>query len=245
MPRAIRPWLLTAFVLFICGTALLAMPQKEGTQKPDREEEYLKKMKNAGYDTSKPYNLYFRLVIEPRCENRVVSRLQEAGFDVVRPPSRISYVLEAHKAMVPRLASLQKIRRFLNSLVKSRCGPGITGSYTEWGFAPDHDEPYAAPADLCSLLPEGEASKIAGQIYDSPSKSFDPEGTSCRYRARDGSQIVFNVWVDSSRFLAVHRFAELTAFFRGGGRHRVASDLRGVGDVAYWNEPHMLLARSG
>ena len=248
MPRAIRPLLLVSYLLLFAGTALLAMAQKEGTSKPDPEEEYLEKMKKAGYDTSKPYKLYFRLVIEAQCENHVVSRLREAGFDVVRPLSRITYVLEAHKAMVPRLASLQKIRRYLDSLVKSRCGPGPTGSYTEWGFEPGGHGAYPAPTDLCSLLPAAEASKIAGQAYDSPSKSLDRSvllQETCTYRSQEGSQIFLNANVNPSRFLAVHRFAERTAFFRGGGRHGVASDLKGIGEEAYWDEAHALLVRKG
>jgi hypothetical protein len=145
MPSAIRPLFLAPFVLFFCGTVLLAVGQKKATSKPDPDEESLEQMKNAGYDLSKPYKLDFDLVIWNECEKEAVAYLQKAGFHVdVSPNGNAGKNLKASKTMVPELSALRTIRRDFDSLVKSPCGalPGYYG----WGPDDDQDEVYLAEA---------------------------------------------------------------------------------------------------
>jgi len=146
MARAIRPLLLASFVLFFCGTVLLAVGQKEGTRKPDPDEEALEQMKNAGYDLSKPWKLDFELDIWNECEKEAVAHLQKAGFHVdVSPNGNAGKILKASKTMVPELSALRTIRRDFDSLVKSPCS-ALPGYYLQWGFDADQDEAFLAEA---------------------------------------------------------------------------------------------------
>ena len=145
MPRAIRP-LLALFVLFISGTASLAVAQKKATPKSDPDEELLEQMKNARYDLSKPYKLTFHLNIWTECEKEAVAYLQKAGFHVdVVPNGNAGRILEARKIMVPELSALRTIRQDFDSLVKSPCND-IPGYYIGWGVDADQDEAFFAQA---------------------------------------------------------------------------------------------------
>jgi hypothetical protein len=107
------------------------------------------------------------------------------------------------------------------------------------------------PADLCSLLPAAEVSKILGKTYDSPQKSIAPPsfpptaaGTDCKYQSRDGSQLRFIAYADPSSRAAALRFAKLTEFFRGP-RPVKKGLIPGLREEAYFDESSGLLVRKG
>jgi hypothetical protein len=75
------------------------------------------------------------------------------------------------------------------------------------------------PADLCSLLPAAEVSKILGQTYNTPEKSVAPRpyantatGTDCNYSAKAG-KLWFRAYVDPSPSAASELFAKLKLFY--------------------------------
>jgi hypothetical protein len=103
------------------------------------------------------------------------------------------------------------------------------------------------PADLCSLLPAAEVSKILGKAYDAPEKSVAPrpfantaEGTNCNYSSKGaGGRLQFIAYVDPSPAAATDLFARLSAFY--GTPTRVT----GLGDEAYFDRAHALHVRKG
>ena len=101
------------------------------------------------------------------------------------------------------------------------------------------------PADLCSLLPAAEVSKILGQAYDSPQKSVAPRpyantamGTDCNYLAK-GSKLWFRAYVDPSPSAAADLFAKLGKFYSP------QTPVAGLGDEAYFDPEHALHVRKG
>jgi|SRR5579864_1820913 len=101
------------------------------------------------------------------------------------------------------------------------------------------------PADLCSLLPATEVSKILGQAYDSPQKSVAPRpfantatGTDCNYLAK-GSKLWFRAYVDPSPSAAADLFAKLSKFYGP------PTPITGLGDEAYFDAAHALHVRKG
>ena len=102
-----------------------------------------------------------------------------------------------------------------------------------------------APADVCSLLPAAEVSKILGQAYDSPQKSVAPRpfgntvtGTDCRHRSLH-SKLLFRAYFDPSPSAAVDLFAKLSKFYG------TPTPISGLGDAAYFDEAHGLHVRKG
>jgi hypothetical protein len=103
------------------------------------------------------------------------------------------------------------------------------------------------PADLCSLLPAADVSKVMGKPYDSPGKSVAPRpfantatGTDCHYPLKNsGSKLWFRAYVDPSPAAATELFAKLSKFY--GPPTPVA----GLGDEAYLDAQHALHARKG
>ena len=247
MARAIRPLLLALFVLFFGGTALRAVAQKKATPKPDPDEKILIRLREAGVDLTQPHKIMFTLILPTRIREQGISHLTQEGFDVYPfAMENFQSLLNATRTIVPELATLRSIRRDINALIASLLRPHERGSYQDWDISDPH------VTGLCALLPATELNQITGQTYDPPQESVagpalpnTATGIECRYVSKNAGQLLFIAWVDPSRFLAVHRFAKLTEFFRGGGRHGVAKDLKGVGDEAYWDERHALLVRKG
>jgi hypothetical protein len=103
-----------------------------------------------------------------------------------------------------------------------------------------------APADLCSLLPAAEVSKVLGQAYGSPEKTVAPRpfantntGTDCNYRSKEGSKLWFRAYVDPSSSAAADLFARLSKFYGP------PTPIKGLGDEAYFDAQHALHARKG
>ncbi len=102
------------------------------------------------------------------------------------------------------------------------------------------------PADLCSLLPAADVSKILGQAYASPKKSVAPRpfantntGTDCHYLSKNGSDLWFRAYVDSSPAQATELFARLSMFYGP------PTPIKGLGDEAYFDQKHALHGRKG
>jgi len=102
------------------------------------------------------------------------------------------------------------------------------------------------PADLCSLLPAAEVSKILGQAYNSPKKSVAPRpfantntGTDCNYLSKGGSKLWFRAYVDPSPAAATDLFAKLSKFYSP------PAPVKGVGDEAYFDPQHAIHVRKG
>jgi hypothetical protein len=101
------------------------------------------------------------------------------------------------------------------------------------------------PADLCSLLPAAEVSKVLGRDYDSPQKTVAPRpyqntasGTDCNYLAK-GSKLWFRAYVDPSPSAAADLFARLSKFYGP------QTPVNGIGDEAYFDAEHALHVRKG
>jgi hypothetical protein len=101
------------------------------------------------------------------------------------------------------------------------------------------------PADLCSLLPATEVSKVLGQTYNPPQKTVAPrpfantaEGTDCNYSAK-GSKLWFRAYVDPSPSAATDLFARLHRYYG------TATTVTGVGDEAYFDKDHAIHVRKG
>ena len=101
------------------------------------------------------------------------------------------------------------------------------------------------PADLCSLLPAGEVSKILGQTYGAPEKSVAPRpyantatGTDCRYSSKN-SKLWFRAYVDPSASAAGELFAKLKIFYSP------PTPVAGIGDEAYFDRDHAIHVRKG
>jgi hypothetical protein len=102
------------------------------------------------------------------------------------------------------------------------------------------------PADLCSLLPAADVSRILGQTFDSPQKSVAPRpfantntGTDCNYVSKNGSKLWFRAYVDPSPAAATDLFARLRMFYGP------PTPVKGVGDEAYLDSQHALHIRKG
>jgi hypothetical protein len=104
------------------------------------------------------------------------------------------------------------------------------------------------PADLCSLLPAADATKILGQSYDSPENGKAPrpyantaEGTDCHYPSKTnrGSTLWFRTYVDPSPAAATELFAKLKMFYSP------PTPVAGLGDEAYFDPKHGLHVRKG
>ncbi len=102
------------------------------------------------------------------------------------------------------------------------------------------------PADLCSLLPAAEVSKVLGQTYGPPEKSVAPRpfantntGTDCNYRSKNKSKLWFRAYVDPSPAAAKELFARLSMFYGP------PTPVKGLGDEAYFDSRHALHARKG
>lgn len=102
------------------------------------------------------------------------------------------------------------------------------------------------PADLCSLLPAAEVSKILGQANDSPQKSVAPRpfantntGTDCNYLSKNGSKLWFRAYVDPSPSAAADLFARLSKFYGP------PTPVKGLGDEAYFDAAHAIHVRKG
>ena len=104
------------------------------------------------------------------------------------------------------------------------------------------------PADLCSLLPAPDVSKILGKSYAAPEKSEAPRpyagtntGTDCNYNSKSGakSKLWFRAYVDPSPAAATELFARLSAFYGP------PTPVKGLGDEAYFDSRHALHVRKG
>jgi hypothetical protein len=102
------------------------------------------------------------------------------------------------------------------------------------------------PADLCSLLPAAEVSKVLGQAYAAPEKSVAPRpfantntGTDCNYLSKSGSKLWFRAYVDPSPSAATELFARLSQFYGP------PTPVKGLGDEAYFDSQHALHVRKG
>jgi hypothetical protein len=103
------------------------------------------------------------------------------------------------------------------------------------------------PADLCSLLPAAQVSKITGQGYDSPKKTVAPrpfantvEGSDCNYKQSRGSgHILFRAYADPSPSEAADLFAKLGLFYSP------QTPVPGLGDKAYFDPKHGLHVLKG
>ncbi len=102
------------------------------------------------------------------------------------------------------------------------------------------------PADLCSLLPAADVSKILGKTYAAPQESVAPRpfastvtGTDCNYLSKDGSKLWFRAYADPSPAAATELFARLRMFYSP------ATPVAGVGDEAYFDPQHALHIRKG
>jgi len=102
------------------------------------------------------------------------------------------------------------------------------------------------PADLCSLLPAADVSKILLETYDSPKKSVAPRpfantntGTDCNYFSKNGSKLWFRAYVDPSPAAATDLFARLRMFYGP------PTPVKGVWDEAYLDSQHALHVRKG
>ena len=103
------------------------------------------------------------------------------------------------------------------------------------------------PADLCSLLPAADVSKIMGRAYDPPEKSVAPRpfantatGTDCHYSSKNsGGKLWFRAYVDPSPAAAAELFAKLSKFFG------TPTPVSAIGDEAYLDAQHALHARKG
>ena len=102
------------------------------------------------------------------------------------------------------------------------------------------------PADLCSLLPTAEVSKVLGKTYDAPQKSVAPrpfantaEGTDCDYLATGRDKLWFRAYVDPSPSAAADLFARLEKFYGP------PTPVPGLGDEAYFDTRHGLHVRKG
>ena len=103
------------------------------------------------------------------------------------------------------------------------------------------------PADLCSLLPAAEISKILGQTYGSPQKTEAPRpfantatGTDCNYQSKQGGgKLWFRAYVDPSPAVAADLFSRLSKFYG------TPTPVPGLGDEAYFDREHALHVRKG
>ena len=104
------------------------------------------------------------------------------------------------------------------------------------------------PADLCSLLPPADVSKILGQTFDAPAKSVAPrpyantaEGTDCKYHSKGGqqSELWFRAYVDPSPGAATELFNRLSQFYAP------RTPVSGLGDEAYFDRDHAIHVRKG
>src|SRR5579872_3574109 len=102
------------------------------------------------------------------------------------------------------------------------------------------------PADLCSLLPSSDVSKIMGQAYDAPEKSVAPRpfantntGTDCHYHAKSGHVVWFRAYVDPSPAAATELFDKLSKWFG------TKTPVNGLGDEAYFDQKHAIHVRKG
>jgi hypothetical protein len=101
------------------------------------------------------------------------------------------------------------------------------------------------PADLCSLLPAAEVSKIMGRTYEAPQKSVAPrpyantaEGTDCNYSA-GRNRVWFRAYVDPSPAAATELFAKLSRFYAP------STPVAGLGDEVYVDREHAIHVRKG
>ncbi|HLW52999.1 MAG TPA: hypothetical protein VKW06_09150 [Candidatus Angelobacter sp.] len=102
------------------------------------------------------------------------------------------------------------------------------------------------PADLCSLLPAADVSKILSQAYGAPAKSVAPRpfagtntGTDCNYHSKSGGKLWFRAYVDPSPAASTELFARLRQFY--GPPVAVP----GLGDDAYFDRQHAIHVRKG
>jgi hypothetical protein len=103
-----------------------------------------------------------------------------------------------------------------------------------------------APADLCSLLPPAQVSKILGRPYDAPVKSVAPrpypntaEGTDCHYSTKGGTELWFRAYVDPTPSAAKDLFAKLKLFYSP------PTPVSNIGDEAYFDPQHAIHVRKG
>jgi hypothetical protein len=101
------------------------------------------------------------------------------------------------------------------------------------------------PADLCTLLPATEVSRILGQPYNAPAKSVAPRpyantatGTDCNYSSKNG-KLWFRGYVDPSPSAATDLFARLKMFYSP------PTPVAGIGDEAYFDRDHAIHVRKG
>lgn len=102
------------------------------------------------------------------------------------------------------------------------------------------------PADLCSLLPAADVSKILGQAFAAPEQSVAPRpfantntGTDCHYSSKGGGKLWFRAYVDSSPAQTTELFARLKMFYGP------PTPINALGDEAYLDSKHALHARKG
>lgn len=103
------------------------------------------------------------------------------------------------------------------------------------------------PADLCSLLPAAQVSKMTGQSYGTPQKNVAPrpfantvEGADCTYKQSKGSAVIlFRAYADPSPSEAAALFARLGMFYSP------QTPVPGLGDKAYLDSKHGLHVLKG
>lgn len=103
------------------------------------------------------------------------------------------------------------------------------------------------PADLCSLLPAADVSKIVGNAYGAPQSSTAPApyantntGTDCNYAPNgSGDQLLFRIYVDNSIAQATDLFARLKMFYSP------PTPVAGIGDDTYFDPQHAIHVRKG
>lgn len=103
------------------------------------------------------------------------------------------------------------------------------------------------PADLCSLLPAAQVSKITGQAYEAPQETVAPRpyantvaGADCTYKKSKGSgEILFRAYADPSTSEAASLFAKL------GLLYSLQTPIAGLGDKAYFDPNHGLHVLKG
>lgn len=107
---------------------------------------------------------------------------------------------------------------------------------------------YAAepPADLCSLLPAADVSRILGQTFAAPQKTEAPRpfantntGTDCNYLSKSGGKLWFRAYVDPSPTASADLFSKLSKYY---GPPTPVKDLA---DEAYFDSQHAIHVRKG